>query len=66
MVLSQTFDVLSAHDMLALSGSWQEAVGVIAFKGVHYPKSVILHAVSSTSATPSPTVTWRRSWQSAV
>ena len=44
-VLSQTFDFLSAHDMLALSGSWQEAVGVIEFKGVYYPKSVILHAV---------------------
>lgn len=31
--------------MSALSGSWQRAVGVIEFKGVHYPKSVILHAV---------------------
>lgn len=45
MVLSQTFNFLSAHDMSALSGSWQEVVGVIEFKGVHYPKSVILHAV---------------------
>jgi putative transposase len=31
--------------MSALSGSWQRAVGVIEFKGMHYPKSVILHAV---------------------
>jgi putative transposase len=31
--------------MSALSKSWQEVVDVIAFKGVHYPKSVILHAV---------------------
>jgi putative transposase len=44
-VLSQTFDFLCARDMSALSGSWQRAVGVIEFKGVHYPKSVILHAV---------------------
>ena len=44
-VLSQTFDVPSARDMSALSESWREAFGVIEFKGVHYPKSVILHAV---------------------
>lgn len=44
-VLSQTFDFLRACDMSALSVSWQEAVGVIVFRGVHYPKSVILHAV---------------------
>lgn len=44
-VLSQTFDFLGARDMSASSVSWQEAVGVIEFKGVHYPKSVILHAV---------------------
>ena len=31
--------------MSALSESWREAFGVIEFKGVHYPKSVILHAV---------------------
>ncbi len=31
--------------MSALSKSWQEVVDVIEFKGVHYPKSVILHAV---------------------
>ena len=31
--------------MPALSESWREAVGVIEFKGVHYPRSVILHAV---------------------
>jgi len=45
LVLSQTFDVPSARDMSALSESWREAFGVIEFKGVHYPKSVILHAV---------------------
>ncbi|SNT76749.1 DDE domain-containing protein [Paracoccus seriniphilus] len=44
-VLSQTFDFLRARDMSALSGSWEKAVDVIEFKGVHYPKSVILHAV---------------------
>jgi putative transposase len=31
--------------MSALSVSWRGAVGVIEFKGVHYPKSAILHAV---------------------
>lgn len=31
--------------MSALSSSWKEAFDVIEFKGVHYPKSVILHAV---------------------
>jgi putative transposase len=31
--------------MSALSGIWQKVVGVIEVKGVHYPKSVILHAV---------------------
>lgn len=31
--------------MSALSGSWQETVVVIEFKGVHSPKFVILHAV---------------------
>src|SRR5690606_680340 len=32
-------------DMPLFSGSWGEARGVIEFKGVHYPKSVILYAV---------------------
>lgn len=39
---------------------------MIDFKGVHYPKSVILHAVFSTFATPFPTATLRRSSQSAA
>src|SRR5690606_6022547 len=30
-------------DMPLFSGSWGEARGVIEFKGVHYPKSVILY-----------------------
>ncbi|MCB5412499.1 hypothetical protein H0485_21435 [Pseudogemmobacter sp. CC-YST710] len=36
LVSSTTFD------MPLFSGSWGEARGVIEFKGVHYPKSVIL------------------------
>ena len=32
-------------DLSALSDGWKGAFGVIDFKGVHYPKSVILHAV---------------------
>lgn len=32
-------------DMSASSGSWRKAIGVIEFKGVQYPKSVILYAV---------------------
>nr|WP_255613899.1 hypothetical protein [Pseudogemmobacter faecipullorum] len=39
LVSSTTFD------MPLFSGSWGEARGVIEFKGVHYPKSVILYAV---------------------
>ncbi|WP_269145079.1 hypothetical protein [Pseudosulfitobacter pseudonitzschiae] len=31
--------------MSALSESWSKAVGAIEIKSVHYPKSVILHAV---------------------
>lgn len=31
--------------MSALSVIWRGVVGVIEFKGVHYPRSVILHAV---------------------
>lgn len=32
-------------DLSALSDGWQGACGVIDFKGIHYPKSAILHAV---------------------
>ena len=32
-------------DLTVMSVGWQGACGVIDFKGVHYPKSVILHAV---------------------
>ena len=39
------FSIAAVGDMLTLSESWRGVCGVIDFKGVHYPKSVILHAV---------------------
>ena len=34
-------------DLPVMSAGWQGICGVIEFKGVHYPRSVILHAVLS-------------------